>query len=365
MAALTDTNQLHQKVEALLAEVLGVNKVKFYPQLPTSLKSDTPILLSETDNNKISQFMKEEKLELLVPLPLNNQKMVGALGLGPKSSGKKYNLADVNLVSAVASQLAIAWQNAKNYEEIVHALKLKDEFIAIASAHLRTPITAISGYLDYLLGKKGKIPDEEKETLIEHIKANNERLSALIDELITISALEHGRVRIIPYEASLEKIVTDAVSALSYFASENRVTISVSLPDPPLPPLKIDPGKITEAVTNVITNAIKFNKPNGSVKIAITRPNEKTTQIIITDTGIGIPANELPHLFQKFHKLGQIANPEGVGLGLYITKLIIEAHRGKVSIQSKEKVGTQVTITLPISEEIPADIVSEPISVKP
>ena len=359
LSTLTDTEKLERQVEQAILNVLGTKKVKLYSQLPSNFKSSTPQLTFETKDPGVRKFMEKESLELLVPLPVAG-KLAGALGLGPKFSKKRYTLADINLVSAAASQLAIALQNARHYEEIIKSLKLKDEFLAIASAHLRTPITAISGYLDYLIGKKGKVADEEKEIFIQHIKANNERLSALIDELLTISALEQGEVRIIPYEASLEEIVNDVISSLSYFAAENRVTVSLSLPDPPLPSLKLDLPKIREAVTNVVTNAIKFNKPNGSVRITVGRPDENHAEVKVTDTGIGIPEDELPRLFQKFHRSQKIKNPEGVGLGLYITKLIVEAHKGQIQIKSTENVGTQVSIILPITQEIPAEVVTEP-----
>lgn len=358
LAQLTNTKDLALKLEEFLSKALNSKKVRLYTELPITLTSETPLLKSEVKTKKLKEFLSNEGLEVLVPIPFNN-KNNAAIGLGAKKSGKKYTLSDINLVAAAVSQLAIALQNAKHYEEVIESLKLKDEFLAIASAHLRTPITAISGYLNYLLGKTGQISNEEKEMIIKHIKANNERLSALIDELLTISGLEQGKVRITPHETSIDNVIDEVVSSLSYLAAENRVTIYISLPPTPLPNLKIDKAKIKEAITNVVNNAIKFNKPNGNVRITAIQTEDNKIKIIVTDTGIGIPENQIPKLFQKFYRLETTKDREGVGLGLYIAKLIIEAHKGQIEIKSKENQGTTVTITLPISQEIPAEIITK------
>jgi two-component system sensor histidine kinase VicK len=300
--------------------------------------------------------MQKNHFELIAPL-LGGSKMLGFLVLGQKNHNRSYTLTDIHLISATASQLAIALENARNYDEVLKSLKFKDEFITIASAHLRTPVTAILGYLRYLTDNKNKLAVSEQQTIIGHVRANSERLASLIDELLTISALEHGKVKTIPRDTQIEEVIEEVVDSLSYFASEHRVTISYMRPKQSFPKIYLDPIKIREAISNIISNGIRFNNPGGQVTIELSK-NDKNAVIVISDNGIGIKKEDIPYLFQKFHRIS--SQRGGVGLGLYITKLIIKAHSGDLNLQSEVNKGTVVTITLPIKGHVVSQIIIEP-----
>jgi two-component system sensor histidine kinase VicK len=189
------------------------------------------------------------------------------------------------------------------------------------------------------------------------VRANSERLASLIDELLTISALEHGKVKTIPRDRLIEEVIEEVVDSLSYFASEHRVTISYMRPKQSFPKIYLDPIKIREAISNIISNGIRFNNPGGQVTIELSK-NDKNAVIVISDNGIGIKKEDIPYLFQKFHRIS--SQRGGVGLGLYITKLIIKAHSGDLNLQSEVNKGTVVTITLPIKGHVVSQIIIEP-----
>ena len=345
ISSILDVEKLEKEVDLILSKTFDSTKSRFVTDKNVKLESQDLLEIGKAQGANL-EYMQKHNFAILIPLKIRDQSK-GILAIGPKKNKKPYSLTDIHTLEAAASQLAIAFDNASLYSEIEETDRLKDEFITIASHHLRTPITAISGYLDYLLGKRGKITSEEQKSFLDHIKTNNERLASLVNELMTISSLEKGTVRIIPYLTSLEDIISESVNEFASFAGERRVEIKFSkLPN--LPDLNIDPLKLKEAIQNIIGNAIKFNKPGGTVTIEISQ-NQNEIEARIIDTGIGIEQSEIGNLFQKFTKV-KGGRSEGVGLGLYVTKLIIEAHGGKIWLKSQLGKGTTAYFTLPIPE---------------
>ena len=234
--------------------------------------------------------------------------------------------------------------------------RLKAEFLANVSHELRTPIHAIIGYTELLLdGVYGAVTDEQEET-VRDIRENAHDLLGLVNNLFDLSRLESGRTDLILQSFDLRGLASELIGQLQPIADGKRITLnSVVLIDNPV--IRTDRGKLKQALVNLAGNAIKFTD-HGKVTIAITadtasrpsdNPGSPRLAISVQDTGIGIPADKLGCVFEKFYQADGSANRlhEGAGLGLYITKQLIDLLAGRVDIQSAPGKGTTVTISLP------------------
>ncbi len=232
--------------------------------------------------------------------------------------------------------------------------EMKLDFVAIAAHQLRTPLTAIKGYLALLSESAPPKLDNEEQMFLQRTIISTERLGVLIENLLNVSRVEKGALKIHFRPVSLEDVVRDTVEQLWGNAKEKNVHLVLDPLTPPYPKVMGDAMLLQEALSNLVTNGIKYNHPGGQVTITLQKQADGNS-IHVTDTGIGIPAEAQPHLFQRFYQatssLSKLSS--GLGLGLYICKSIIEAHKGKIWINSLEGKGTTVSIFLPSSTNNP------------
>lgn len=228
----------------------------------------------------------------------------------------------------------------------------KSEFISIASHQLRTPLTAIKGFVSLLLeGAYGRLEPAVGDTLNKVYLANN-RLMSLVENLLNISRIEAGRIQYQFAPTKLEDILSELRDIFVLAAHEKGLKLGIELPKEPLPLLSIDGPKIREVVSNVIDNSIKYTETGGITVTAEKRGRE--VLIIVTDTGVGIDSEDLPHLFQKFERGKDAAqvNVSSTGLGLYVGKSFIEAHQGTIRAESAGKgKGSRFIMTLPLDRD--------------
>jgi PAS domain S-box-containing protein len=221
--------------------------------------------------------------------------------------------------------------------------QLKTEFIMLTSHNLRTPLAIAEGYVDMLTSPKTK--PEETGALILGLKNGLQRLGSFVEELLTISSLESGDQFTLE-EVSFQQIVDPLIKEVTDLARthNDKVIVNQHAGDVKL---KANATRLQGALRNLLDNACKFTK-DGTVELDTSR-SENRLIINISDTGIGINAEEIPNLFTKFHRATNALNGgyEGEGIGLYLTKLIIEEHRGKVSCVSQIDKGSTFTIELP------------------
>lgn len=226
----------------------------------------------------------------------------------------------------------------------------KSEFISIASHQLRTPLTAIRGFLELLLeGAYGKIEPKIGETLNKVVIANN-RLMNLVENLLNISRIEAGRIQYQFSPTHIESIIDELDDMFMLAAKEKGVSFKVKHPTHPLPLLSLDPNKIREVLSNLIDNALKYTPKGGSITISFERHPE-CIATVIQDTGMGIDPNDLPHLFKKFERGSQAerVNVSSTGLGLYVGRKFAEAHGGTIEAYSEGKdKGARFVLELPI-----------------
>ncbi|HYI15178.1 MAG TPA: ATP-binding protein [Thermomicrobiales bacterium] len=225
--------------------------------------------------------------------------------------------------------------------------EMKSEFISIVSHELRTPLTAIKGFTDLILeGEVGEISNQQREFL-EIVQSNSDRLVALINDMLDISRIESGRISLNPEEVHIPAAVDHAVTALRPLIDEKGLQIQTELVEEPAA-VVADRARLQQILINLISNACKYTLAGGWITVR-SEALEGQIAISVSDTGIGIPPEALPHIFSKFYRVDQPQTRDvgGTGLGLAITKSLVEMHGGKIAIASRAGVGTTVRFTLP------------------
>ncbi len=316
------------------------------------------------------------KAALVVPL-LVKRKLVGLFLLKAKRSGDMFTNEDIKTLETIAAQAAIAIENARLYEEMRDFSKTlqkevdsqtkelrganvrlqqldraKSEFISLASHQLRTPLTIIKGYISMMLeGTWGEVVGKKKEQL-EKVYSSNERLIRLVEDLLTVSRIESGRLEFDWQTVSLEKMIDSVIKEFSQAAAEKKLYLRFIKPKEDVPKIKIDSLKIRQVVQNLVDNALHYTRKGGAT-IRLKAGKNKVV-FSIQDTGVGIPPKEQVVLFEKFSRgkdIGRI-HTEGVGLGLYLGAKMIGAHQGKIWVESEGKnKGSTFYFELPIKRK--------------
>ena len=247
----------------------------------------------------------------------------------------------------MSDRLATANQELKRLDNA------KSEFISIASHQLRTPLTAIKGYTSLILeGSYGKI-DNQIQDVVNKVYAANSRLIELVENLLSISRLESGRMQYNYQSAQLAEVVNDTAGMFAVIAKKKGIDLRVVVPETPLPLLSLDAGKIREVVSNLIDNALKYTE-TGSVIVKMEQTEDGKVRLSVKDTGIGINKEDLEHIFLKFARSKETEKlyVGGTGLGLYVGRTFIEKHGGRLWAESEgHGHGSEFIFELPISRE--------------
>jgi signal transduction histidine kinase len=230
--------------------------------------------------------------------------------------------------------------------------KLKSEFVSIASHQLRSPLTAIKGYASLIKdGSFGKVSPGVGEA-IDKIFQSSQALVAMVEDFLNISRIEQGRMKFEFESFDLKTLAVEIIDELKPTVERAGLTLSLSTDHQEPYAIKADRNKIRQIINNLIDNAIKYT-PKGSISVTLSRrPNRNKILIAIADTGIGIDAETIPHLFEKFSRAKDAnkVNVIGTGLGLYIVKEIVNGHHGRVWVESSGK-GSGSTFFVELDED--------------
>ncbi|MBI3443556.1 HAMP domain-containing histidine kinase, partial [Candidatus Woesebacteria bacterium] len=235
-----------------------------------------------------------------------------------------------------------------NIEKLKAIDKLKNEFISLASHQLRTPLTAMKWFLEMMVnGEMGEVSLPQKGGL-ENIYKSNERMIALVNALLNVSRLDTGRVAVNPRPTRLRELVDSVTSDFQVMIKNKNFQIILN-EAPNLPQISIDPQLIRIVYSNLLSNAIRYTPAGGQITISL-YPKENFIISEIKDTGYGIPQTEQGRVFEKFFRASNIVriDTEGTGLGLYLTRAIIESSGGKIWFESIEGRGTTFYFSLPL-----------------
>lgn len=227
--------------------------------------------------------------------------------------------------------------------------KNKDDFLSVTSHQLRTPLGSMRWNLEMLLGGDAGELSSEAKTIAEEIHKGNLRMIELVNDLLNVNRIDQGRVMDEPVKTDIGEVINKAVSELDFESKARKIKINLSLGK--VPEVVIDPKRFREVMSNLISNAVKYNKAGGRVDIDLKQVGE-TIQLVIADNGVGIPEKDQSNLFTKFFRASNAVHSEteGSGLGLYVVKKFVEGWGGKIELKSKENEGTTITVTLPLDK---------------
>ena len=271
---------------------------------------------------------------------------MGGVRLALWNSANIYSEDGSTLLATIAQGQDVT--ERKQAEEKSRELdRMKSEFISNISHELRSPLHSIKGFARLML--EGKVPDPKTQReFMTIIDSQSAHLGKLIDDLLDISRLESGRFQIQKQRMSIKSAIHEVIESFYSLANDKNIVINEDVPMT-LPEVEGDDERLRQVVANLLSNAIKFSNEGGSV-IVKGEVNDSELLVQVTDHGIGISKEAMPHLFERFYQVDSSAtrNASGSGLGLYITKQIIDAHGGRIWAESKLEKGSTLSFTLPL-----------------
>ena len=235
--------------------------------------------------------------------------------------------------------------------DITEQRKLEDarrEFVANVSHELRTPLTNIKSYTETLMDAAEELPPDTRNRFLDVILGEADRMTRIVKDLLTLSKLDYGRMDLTFGRFALRDMLERVHTAMQLDARKTGHTLTLDITGD-LPVMLGDRERLEQVVTNILSNAIKYTPAGGQITLAATMQGGRAVMLRIEDNGIGIPADDVPRLFERFYRVDKARSRErgGTGLGLAIAKEMVEAHRGTIQLQSALDVGTTVTIVLP------------------
>ncbi|MBN1679917.1 MAG: GAF domain-containing sensor histidine kinase [Anaerolineae bacterium] len=279
---------------------------------------------------------------LAVPMRVHNQ-IIGVVEAMNKIHDKPWTSDDVNTLSALADQAAIAVQNARLFQQ--------SDFIAEMVHELRTPLAALKASTALLL--RSPLADNQRE-IVTIMQGETERLTEMTTSFLDLARLESGRTRLKIEAFNILDLIQECVRVVEHRAAERQITIDIA--GRPCT-VEADRGKIKQVLLNLLTNAIKYNREGGLISCAADLLDEgdncppNCARIQVRDTGYGISQDDQQRIFEKFYRVASTANDTtGTGLGLSIAYRIVEVHGGQMEVESEVGVGTVFVFTLPVAE---------------
>jgi signal transduction histidine kinase len=299
------------------------------------------------EQSKIAQEIIGINASFVYPLIVRDE-VIGALVISINDREGEHSEFKNELIDRLAGVIGIAIDNSLLYQGIQNANlrlrevdRLKDEFVSLASHELRTPMTVIKSYLWLMLDKKNTpLLSEKQRVYIDRAYASTQRLINLVNDMLNVSRIESGRFNLEMKPFNLGSLIGIVYAEMLPKAQEQKINLEYRRPLQDLPKVQADPERVEEVLINLIGNSLKFTPENGVIKISIDY-DSKTQQetVSITDNGKGLGAEDVPKLFKKFSMVGANylvkQNAQGTGLGLYLSKSMIELMNGKIWAESE------------------------------
>lgn len=275
----------------------------------------------------------------LMTVPLRAQdKIIGALQVLNKVGDDPFTDQDLDLLTTLAAQAAVAIEKARLFEQ--------SDLISEVVHELRTPVTSIVGY-SKMLGMDG-VPGDTKKQFAETIYRESMRLGNMVNDFLDWARMESGRIRLVREPVDMRQLLQDTVLIIKPQAEERGITVTETIPEGEWTVIG-DGGRLKQVLLNLASNGVKYNRDNGRLDFAVHRDEDQMT-VAVRDTGAGIPEESLDRLFERFYRVPGTENVvRGTGLGLVISKSLVEAHGGSLEVASAVGVGTTFTVTLPVT----------------
>jgi len=323
-----------------------------------------PLIVSDTISHSLAEgiedLLEKTNIKSFTAVPITHQgRVIGSLSGHQTRTLRRWAEDDIDLLTAVATQVGSTLENARLITELREANRLKDEFLATLSHELRTPLTAIKGWVDILAESETVAMDEEISDGIKVIKDSTNSLTQLITDLLDLSRIQRKGLPLERKPTDINECIEDAARAVRQSALNRKLHLRLEL-DKSLPKISIDGHRIQQVLWNLLTNAIKFTPEGGDITvrsrmldprgILIGEEAESSRWVVIeiSDTGEGIPNDFLPFIWDRFRQADSSSRRRhgGLGIGLALVKELVEAHGGHVDARS-EGLGATFTVRLP------------------
>jgi PAS domain S-box-containing protein len=308
---------------------------------------DPAVIRASALNETHLRILEEVAPRSLMTVPLiASGKVLGALTLVASDSGRRYGDDDLALAEELARRAALAVDNARLFHEAQQATRARDEMLAVVAHDLRNPLNTMSMSCSLLLesASASDRPMEQKQLTIMRRAA--ERMNRLIHDLLDVKRIEQGRLSVDPRSETMSAIVRDAIDMLRPLATAQALTLESEVPED-LPRILADAPRIQQVLSNLVGNAIKFTPRGGRITLRAQFESSEV-RLAVIDTGPGIPADQLPHIFSRFWQARR-RDDRGIGLGLAIARGIVEAHQGRIWVESRVGEGSAFYFTVPVA----------------
>ncbi|TDO20796.1 PAS domain-containing sensor histidine kinase [Pedobacter duraquae] len=304
--------------------------------IPTDRLSEEVFIMTEISNGKrVSHFetIRISKSGKTIPL---------SLSISPIIDHEGRVIGASKIARDITEQLAVIEENARLYEQVKMLNEKKDEFIALASHELKTPLTSIQGYLQILTRT---VTDERSQTFLQKAGQSVKRVSNMISELLDVSKIDAGKLQLNTECFDIHKLTEEAVEMLSH--NNKQIDIRINAASKPVL-VNGDPHRIEQVIINLLTNAIRYSPGTKEILVHL-KQEEDVVKIGVQDFGIGIPADKLKNIFSKYYRVNS-GNTQisGLGIGLYLCEEIIQRHNGQIQVESEVGVGSTFWFKLPM-----------------
>jgi signal transduction histidine kinase len=300
------------------------------------------------------QAIRDLKITSYMIVPLRTRPgTVGAITFVSAESGRRYGEADLRFAETVADRAAVSIENAWAYREARAASQLKDDFLATLSHELRTPLNAIVGYARML--RSGAVTDDRRDHSLEVIERNARALTQIVEEILDVSRIIAGRLRLNTGPVDPHRLATDAIATIAPAAQAKNLTLHSDVA-PDTPTLSGDTDRLQQVCWNLLTNAVKFTPSGGAIEFTV-RGIDGAVEIRVRDNGRGITAELLPYIFERFRQGDVRTSREqgGLGHGLSIARSNVVMHGGTLIAESGgEGRGATFTVRLPVKPALNA-----------
>jgi signal transduction histidine kinase len=290
-----------------------------------------------------ADFNAEEGESAVEELARQNRDFVRILG---ELEEKREELERLN-EQLTASNAELNEANARLRE----LADIREEFLALTPHDLRSPLTVISGVISFFTsGRLGELSPEQKN-MVRMVERNTQTLIELVNDLLDAAKLESGSLQLELADVDLRALVNEVCEPFVQLARERGLALTLEDAHAPVPPVRADHAKLRRVIVNLLSNALKFTPKGGRVSVRAELSGDAEVRIVVADTGVGIAADDLPVLFDKYEQARHRATrgEKGTGLGLYITRQLIELHGGTIRVESEVGKGSTFSFTLPMT----------------
>lgn len=326
------------------------------------LPDELPAVQAACHSGELVYLPNTESVGLLmrthsqIAIPVRREADVMAMLVLESTEPQKWDEELLHFLKRLCAHAAIAIANAQLYEAVQAANEAKTEFISFVSHELKAPMTSIKGYTDLLLSQNFGDLNEAQHRFLRTVGANVERMTRLVSDLQDVSRIEAGQLHLQSQPVSFENLIDEVLQSTQAQIAEKEQTLDLEI-SPDLPEVWGDPTRLAQILTNLVSNAYKYTPENGRITIRAEKTTEmnghvepkEMVHVSVADTGLGIREEDQQGIFTKFFRGNdeQALRAPGTGLGLNITKNLVEMHNGRIWFESKHRQGTTFHVVIP------------------